>query len=136
MRPVDTNILFPLLVEGPRSAEIRVLRTMDAEWRTEPFAMVELSHILTKYVRNRLITIQQAEEYFAKAEELFTPLLVPVSNKDAFVCSLRYGISAYDARFIAVAEVLGVPLITEDARLRKAASHLTQSLDKALLAAV
>ena len=53
-----------------------------------------------------------------------------------FSASLRtsasLGVSAYDARFLAAARALGVKLVTEDARLRRAAPELTQSLTAAL----
>ena len=39
---------------------------------------------------------------------------------------------AYDARFLVVAEGLGIRLVTEDVKLRRAAPKLTQSLAQAL----
>jgi predicted nucleic acid-binding protein len=47
----------------------------------------------------------------------------------------RHRVSAYDARFLSLADQLGSRLITEDARLRAAAPALTQSLAEALAAA-
>jgi predicted nucleic acid-binding protein len=44
----------------------------------------------------------------------------------------RHNISAYDARFLALADQLGLRLVTEDVRLRAAAPALTQSLAEAL----
>jgi predicted nucleic acid-binding protein len=43
-------------------------------------------------------------------------------------------VSAYDARFLAVADTLGTKLVTEDAKLRAAAPDLTRSLAQALAA--
>ena len=44
----------------------------------------------------------------------------------------RHRVSAYDARFLALADQLGSRLVTEDARLRAAVPALTQSLAEAL----
>jgi predicted nucleic acid-binding protein len=44
----------------------------------------------------------------------------------------RHHVSAYDARFLALADHLGRRLVTEDIRLRIAAPALTQSLAEAL----
>lgn len=44
----------------------------------------------------------------------------------------RYRVSAYVARYLALADQLGSRLVTEDARLRAAAPALTQSLAEAL----
>jgi predicted nucleic acid-binding protein len=46
--------------------------------------------------------------------------------------ALRYRVTAYDARFLALARQLGRPLVTEDVNLRAAAPKLTQSLAEAL----
>jgi predicted nucleic acid-binding protein len=46
--------------------------------------------------------------------------------------AVRYRVTAYDARFLALAQQLGTPLVTEDAKLRLAAPNLTQSLAEAL----
>jgi predicted nucleic acid-binding protein len=43
-----------------------------------------------------------------------------------------FGLSAYDARFLAAANASGTKRVTEDAGLRKAAPALSQSLAQAL----
>lgn len=42
------------------------------------------------------------------------------------VWALRHNLSAYDATFVALAEVLDVPLVTCDARLASASGHAAQ----------
>jgi predicted nucleic acid-binding protein len=43
-----------------------------------------------------------------------------------------HNLSAYEARFIALARMFGLKLVTEDQRLRKACPDDTLSLDEAL----
>ena len=57
------------------------------------------------------------------------------NHVDVLELAAQLRISAYDARFVAVARDLGLRLVTEDAKLRKAAPTLTNSLADALAAA-
>lgn len=57
-------------------------------------------------------------------------LVVDLETSLRVACELN--ISAYDARFIALARSFGRKLVTEDARLRKACPDDTLSLDAAL----
>ena len=128
---VDTNVIFPLSVRSAESPAALALREKDDVWRTEPFALIEMSNVLASYQRQKFLTASEAVRHLESAERFLGPHLFPVSHHDALEKALRYGITAYDARFLAVAEALGVRLVTEDVRLRSAAPDLTQSLAEA-----
>ena len=129
---VDTNILLALLVSSDWSQDARALYSRDADWRSESHALVELSNVLTRYVRVRKITVPQAVAALDEAEALIGKGIYKASHGDALEIAVKEGISAYDARFVCAARLLGVPLITEDVKLRKAAPKLTCSLADAL----
>jgi predicted nucleic acid-binding protein len=40
--------------------------------------------------------------------------------------ALRHNLTAYDAAYVALAEALGVPLVTRDVRLASAAGHAAE----------
>lgn len=94
--------------------------------------MVELTNALTRYVRVGELEWQEAANTLADAERRFGPDLWTATNEQAMHTALACGVSAYDARFLVAARDLGVKLVTEDAKLRRAAPELTQSLDEAL----
>ena len=50
------------------------------------------------------------------------------SHQEVSTMAAHHRVSAYDARYLVVARDLGVKLVTEDVKLRKAAPRLTQSL--------
>jgi predicted nucleic acid-binding protein len=54
------------------------------------------------------------------------------SHFDVLATAAHYRVSAYDARYLVVARNLGVKLVTDDAKLRKSAPDLAQSLEEAL----
>ena len=132
---VDTNIIAPLYLRSARSDAVTELFARDADWRTEPLALIELSNVLFTYERARYITAATARDCLNRAAAFLQPQLFRVSHQAALDAALRYGTTAYDARFLALAQQLGHRLVTEDARLRAAAPKLTQSLAEALATA-
>jgi len=128
---VDTNVLAYLLIEGDRSAEAQSLYAYDPEWRSEAFLLVEFSNVLATYLRAGGLSRPQAESLLAEAEQRVRGL-VNLPHAQALRVAERHGISAYDARFLGAAQALGGKLVTEDARLLKAAPALTQTIAQAL----
>jgi predicted nucleic acid-binding protein len=132
MLVIDTNIIAPLYVRSARTDAVMKLFARDQIWRTEPLALIELSNVLITYERARYITATTARDCLDRAAAFLQPNLFRVSHQAALDAALRYGTTAYDARFLALAQQLDTPLVTEDAKLRAAAPALTQSLNEAL----
>jgi len=129
---VDTNIIAPLYVRSARSPAAAELFAHDPVWRTEPLALIELSNVLITYERARYITAAAARDCLNRAAAFLQPHLFRVSHQAALDAALRYGTTACDARFLALAQQLSMRLVTEDLKLRAAAPALTQSLAEAL----
>ena len=130
---VDTNIVTYLLIEGDRTRQAQALFAQDSDWRSDAFLLVEFSNVLATYNRMHALSTEQTESLLAEAARRVRELL-SVPNLRALRCAGRFAVSAYDARFLAVADTLGVRLVTEDAKLRAAAPDLTRSLAQALAA--
>jgi predicted nucleic acid-binding protein len=128
---VDTNVLAYLLIEGDRTTDAQALYAKDSDWQSEAFVLVEFINILTTYTRTSALTHEQGLKLLAEAETLLPPL-PSVSHKEAYEVSVEFGISAYDARFITLAQQMKSKLITEDAKLRKAVPAWTVSLSESL----
>ncbi len=132
---VDTNIVAYLLMEGDFTEAAQTLQRKDADWRSEAFIMVEFTNVLAASIASRRMTSLLAEDFLSKATALFEGKLAPVPHAAALAIAVRFGVSAYDARFLALADQLGSRLVTQDARLRAAAPGLTQSLKEAIASA-
>jgi predicted nucleic acid-binding protein len=128
---VDTNVLAYLLIEGDQTDKAQQLYRQDGDWSSEAFVMVEFSNVLATYVRAGALPKAQGTALLTEAMNLLTTLH-NVTNQDALDNAMRYEISAYDARFISVAQRLKTKLVTEDARLRKAVPSWTVSLSEML----
>jgi predicted nucleic acid-binding protein len=124
---VDTNVLAYLMLEGDRTSAAQELFERDADWRSEAFIMVEFSNVLTTYVRTKVLSRDQGLKLLAGAEKL-VPVLTSVQNARALEVATQFVISAYDARFVALAIQMKVKLVTEDAKLRAAVPSWTISL--------
>ena len=130
---VDTNVLAYLLIEGDRTADAQALYAHDPDWRSEGFLLAEFSNLLATYARAGSLEAGEALGLLASAERTLTGV-VNLPHARALALAAEFGVSAYDARFLAVARQLGGRLVTEDAKLRRAAPSLTRTIVQALAA--
>jgi predicted nucleic acid-binding protein len=128
---VDTNVVAYLLIEGDRTSDAQALRRADPDWRSDPFLLVEFSNLLATQVKARAITDGQAMSLLEAAGQQISTW-VDIPHADALALAIRSKISAYDARFVACARQLALPLVTEDMRLRAATPGLTMSIAEAV----
>jgi len=124
---VDASILSFLLIEGELTEEARALYRIDPEWVTPPILNHEMLAILTE--------VGSREGDAAAMIELWRQVRLLVGSRQQIpdpVRSLRRGvetgISGYDAQYLALAEQLSLPLITEERALLEAAPGRAVSL--------
>jgi len=83
---------------------------------------VEVAQVLRRYVRDRTLTAQRGEEALEDLRGL--PLnRYPHDFLIPRVWELRATVTAYDALYVALAEVLGAVLLTCDGRIASASGH-------------
>jgi len=119
---------LPAITPQPR----KNCRARDPDWRSEAFLLIEFTNVLASSIARKRMTLSLAEDLLAKAVVLFDGKLARIPHASVLTIAARYQVSAYDARFLALADQLGSRFLTEDARLRTAAPALTQSLAEAL----
>jgi predicted nucleic acid-binding protein len=79
---------------------------------------VECTNILWKYVRAGLYDSAEAQANLADLQLLrFTSTPTAALIQEAFPLSITYGISAYDACYVALSQLNNAPLLTQDQRL-------------------
>ena len=117
---VDASVALKLLVEEPGSAQARLFfGQLDSP---EPPAFyvpdllyVECANTIWKYVWRHHYAARAAQAALAALAALNLQA-VPTQHlfQDAFRLSVRHRISAYDACYLALAQRLRCPLVTED----------------------
>ena len=125
MLVLDTSAVLNALVARPRIPGLKERLAEDGDLHGPHLIDTELLHAL----RRMTISGEISEERAADARSDFAELALvryshePLSDR---VWELRHNLTAYDATFLALAELLAVPLITCDARLASAPGHEAQ----------
>ena len=122
MLVVDTSAVVAALVGRPPDRRLADRLGADGDLHAPHLLDVELLHALGRLVR----TGQLSEERAADARADFAELAVvryghqPLAER---AWELRDNLTACDATFVALAEALGVPLVTCDAGITRAPGH-------------
>jgi predicted nucleic acid-binding protein len=119
---VDTSAVVGVLVGRPRNRGLVERLVGDGDLHAPHLLDVELLHTLRRLV----IVGALSEDRAADARADFADLTVARYGHAAMadrIWELRHNLTAYDATFVGLAELLGAPLATCDARLAGAAGH-------------
>jgi predicted nucleic acid-binding protein len=128
---VDTNVLAYLLLRGPRTEQAEVLRRHHRQWAAPPLWRSEFRNVLTGYLRRDRLPFPKAVALMQEAEAILTAHRDKVSSEQVLQLVSSSQCSACDCEFVAVAQHLGVPLITEDRAILTAFPDVAQSLHQA-----
>ncbi len=116
----DTNLLAYLLLGGSNTALAREVFRRDPEWAAPFLWRCELRNVLAQYLRNREIRLQDALSVQRKAEDLLLGSEFLVESERILKLVAESPCSAYDCEFVALAQVLRVPLVTFDRKVVRA----------------
>lgn len=124
---VDTNVIGYLLIQGPFTA-MAESAARKARWCAPLLWRSELRNVLASCVRQNHLSMEDARQQMKRAEDLLWGREYTVRSSAVFDCIDRSKRSAYDCEFVALAEELGIPLITTDRAVldefRSVAIHL------------
>lgn len=117
---VDASVLIDaLLDDGPVGVAARAALAQDQDWAAPPVLFVEVLSV----TRRRMLRKEVATQRAADALEAMTGLEVTWVDPSALVpriWALRDNVTAFDAAYVATAELLGCDLLTGDRRLAAA----------------
>lgn len=126
---VDTNILAYLYLPGEHTARAEILYKRDSAWAVPVLWRSEFRNILAGYLRRDQLTHEQALALMAEAEALVAGYEYEVASRDVIGLVQDSDCSAHDCEFVALAQSLGLALVTADAKILKAFPRTAVPLD-------
>jgi predicted nucleic acid-binding protein len=125
----DTNLVAYLLTPGERTEAAEAVRARDSEWVAPPLWRSEFGSVLVQHLRAGSLDQATALAAWEDAEALFSGREQAATAASILDVALRHTLSAYDAEFVALAEGLGVPLVTGDRRVLKGCPGVAVSIE-------
>jgi len=116
----DVNLLAYLYLPGKFSEPAENLLLRDSDWAVPRSWRSEFSNILATYMRQDLLSLDDALTIHRRANALVSASEYDVPAAEVLRLAKASGCSAYDCEYVALAEHLGVLLVSADARLCKA----------------
>ena len=121
---VDTNILVSFTLQ--EDVGVR-LRRRDPEWTVPGIATSELRNVLTRFVRQCIMPLDEAKGWVEFVALALGDRVHAVDGEAVLDAALECGLTAYDAEFVVCARALGVPLVTLDSAILRGAPDVAVS---------
>jgi len=126
---VDTNVMVYLLTgSGPWEEAARLL-AHDPQWAAPPILLSELRNVVVGLARRGHLGDGDALAICEDAEAILGPRVASVPSLPVLEAAMGKDISAYDAEFVVLARMLGVPLVTADRAVLDAAPDVARPLE-------
>ena len=126
---VDTNVIAYFLIQGDKTEQARRLWHSEPAWHVPSLWRHEFLNILSTFVRHGGSRPEEALGLWNRALELLEGQEVEVNLVRALELAIELDLSAYDAQYVALAQKLEAPLVTEDRRLLRAAVGIGVSME-------
>jgi len=126
---VDTNLIGALFLQSDSSEKVEQAFLKDPQWVAPLLWRSELCSVLTKYIRKEQLSLGDAQEILENALELMRDGEYQVNALQVIGLATDSNCSAYDCEFVALAQALGVRLVTLDRQILKQFPSLTSSLE-------
>lgn len=129
---VDSNVIAYCWIHGERTALAHRLRRIDADWHAPVLWRSEMRSILAGYRRDGCLDALQVRRIMAAAEAGLAGREHYLPGERVFQVTEQSRLSAHDAEFVALAEILGTRLVTEDRAILAAFPQRTIDVEGAV----
>lgn len=115
----DTNLIAACVLESKATAAAWALRERDSDWRVPRLWRYEMVNILATMIKVKRLSRHDAESIYRQLLDVLRASEKDPTPSEVLSLVEEYGISGYDAQFVALARELGVKLYTQDKELLK-----------------
>jgi predicted nucleic acid-binding protein len=129
---VDTNVIAYLWLPNERRADARALLAIHNRWFAPLLWRFEFRNILAGYLRRRELSLEQARAAYDGAAEMLRGGERMPAAKAVLELAAASDLSAYDCEFVAVADALGIPLVTADRKILRTFPRIACDLGRLL----
>ena len=127
---VDTKVIAYIWIPGLHTVYAELLLKKDSEWIAPLLWRSEFLNVVAGYIRRNLMTIETAVQVMGEAESQMRGKEYSVSSTQVLNLVKQSRCSAYDCEFVALAEDLGIPLVTTDKKILSAFPSTAVALKK------
>jgi predicted nucleic acid-binding protein len=120
----DASLLANLLIPGLDAPLAEAVMRRDHHWNSPLLWRYEVKNVLVKYIRAEGITEMIADNLMTRALRAMISENREAASSETIRTALEFRISSYDAEYVALARSLGVPLVTFDKKLARAAGGI------------
>ena len=126
---VDSNLITARSLTSVLTSKAKQVEQRDPEWIVPVLWRYEFQNILATAIKAGQITPERALDVWQNVAEMLVENESEPSPAKVIDLVAQYGITAYDAQFIALAMEMGIPCITEDRELRGKFPGIAVSMD-------
>ena len=125
----DANLIAYYYFPGPMQPAARKVLEKDPSWYVPPIMISEFRNITLGFIRAKKLKLRDAIDLMTRVEMVFASRTRGVSSMTVVELAVYSGCSAYDTEYVVLAQMLGVPLVTQDKQLIKTFPNVACSLD-------
>ena len=114
---VDTNVIAYLLLGGAKTPQARRALQKNPAWVAPLLWRSEFRNVLAAHLRQGVLSLADALEAMGEAEALLRGAEYHVESRRVLDLVAASTCSTHDCEFVALAQALGVPLVTSDAQV-------------------
>ena len=124
----DTNLIAYFLIEGEFTTKAEAVYQQDTDWIAPYLWRSEFCNILALYLRQNLISLEEAVEIMDRSQLLLINKEWEVDLDLVLKLTSVSNLTAYDCEYVALANKLNIPLVTSDLQIIKAFPKVAISL--------